>query len=61
MSATPATAPDPDEFATWQKAHPWPELQDLIDRFGGYNRITAESWAEYAAAVEAWQPLARRG
>jgi len=48
-------APDPNEFSTWLKTHPWPELQDLIDRFGGYNRITPEGWAEYDAAVEAWQ------
>ena len=31
------------------------ELQDLIDRFGGYNRVTPKAWAEYDAAVEAWQ------
>ena len=47
--------PDPDNFPEWLKTHPWPELQGLIDRFGGYNRISPEGWAKYYVAVEAWE------
>jgi hypothetical protein len=50
------SAPDPDEFATWLKTHPAPDLQEVIARFGGsYRSITPEAWAEWDAANEAWQ------
>ena len=32
-----------------------PNLRDWIRRFGGYAKITAEGWAEYAAAMAEWR------
>jgi hypothetical protein len=29
----------------------YPDLQALVDRFGGYDKITPEAWAEHDAAV----------
>lgn len=49
-----------DDYARWLREHPWPELQDLIDRFGGYSKITAEAWAEYDEAVRQWQELRQK-
>jgi hypothetical protein len=28
-----------------------PDLQELVARFGGYDRITPEAWAEYDREV----------
>lgn len=39
----------------------YPILQELIDRFGGYDKITAEGWAQYDAAVAAWHVEYRKG
>jgi hypothetical protein len=36
-----------------------PDLQELVARFGGYSKITAEGWAEYDTAMAEWQ-LKRR-
>jgi hypothetical protein len=53
MTAVPA--PDPGEFSEWIKTHSPPDLQELVARHGGYNKITPEAWAEWDAANEAWQ------
>jgi hypothetical protein len=31
-----------------------PDLQKLVERFGGYDRITPEAWAEHDAAMAQW-------
>jgi len=54
------TEPEPDEgpaddFAAWLAANPCPDLQKLIERAGGYDKITAEQWAEYDCAMADWQ------
>jgi hypothetical protein len=36
-----------------------PDLQELVARFGGYDKITPEAWAEYDRAMAEWQ-LKRR-
>jgi hypothetical protein len=32
-----------------------PDLQELVARFGGYDKITPEAWAEYDRAMAEWQ------
>jgi hypothetical protein len=32
-----------------------PDLQALVAAHGGYDKITPEAWAEYDAAMNAWQ------
>jgi hypothetical protein len=54
----PTTNPPPSgdqSFGDWIKTNPPPDLQELIARFGGYNKIVPEAWAGWDAAVEAWQ------
>jgi hypothetical protein len=36
-----------------------PSLQALIAEHGGYDRISAEAWAEYDAAIASWQTRRR--
>jgi len=49
-----------DGYADWLRANPAPDLQDLVERFGGYSNITAEAWAEYDRAMADWQERRRR-
>jgi hypothetical protein len=39
--------------------HP-PDLQELVTRYGGYDKIPPDAWAAYDLAMEKWQS-ARRG
>ena len=32
-----------------------PDLQELVERAGGYDRITAEQWAEFDRQMADWQ------
>jgi hypothetical protein len=32
-----------------------PCLQELVARFGGYDKITPEAWSAYDAAIAQWQ------
>ncbi len=45
----------PDDFAQWLKANPAPDLQALVERFGGYARVPPEAWAEFDRAKERWE------
>jgi hypothetical protein len=47
VSESPPAPASPPE----NKARP-PDLQELVARFGGYNKITPEAWAEYARRSE---------
>jgi hypothetical protein len=31
-----------------------PDLQALVEKFGGYHKITPEAWAEHDAAMAQW-------
>jgi hypothetical protein len=42
----PTTVPAPAEGRRAQRAKP-PDLQELVTRFGGYDKVTAEAWAEH--------------
>jgi hypothetical protein len=33
---------------------PAPDLQTLVERFGGYDKITPERWAEHDEAMHQW-------
>ena len=51
-SAPPAK---PETFEQWLVRNPAPDLQQLVERAGGYQHITAEQWAEYDQAMADWQ------
>ena len=38
-----------------------PDLQELIERRGGYHKITGEDWAKYDAMLEEWRAIVREG
>jgi hypothetical protein len=38
-----------------------PDLQALVTRHGGYDKITPQAWAEYDAAMADWQYRVRNG
>jgi hypothetical protein len=37
-----------------------PDLQELVARFGGYDKITPEAWAQFDADMAAYQAWIRR-
>ena len=48
-------------FADWLRANPAPDLQALVERHGGYDKITREAWfVEHDRAVAEWQERRRR-
>jgi hypothetical protein len=47
---------DTPEFLRFERP---PDLQELVKRFGGFDKITPEAWAEYDAAVAKWQARRR--
>jgi hypothetical protein len=48
------------DYADWLRANPAPDLQELVARHAGYDKITPEAWAEYDRAMAEWQER-RRG
>jgi hypothetical protein len=44
-----------ESFAEWLRRNPAPDLQKLVEQFGGYDKITPEAWQKYDADMEAWQ------
>ena len=36
-----------------------PDLQELVARFGGYDKITAEGWEQHLRAYADWQERRR--
>ena len=50
------TVTKPTEFADWCAKNPPPNLQDLINLYGGdYWAIPEDAWREYVAAMKAWE------
>jgi hypothetical protein len=41
------------------RADPPPDLQELVVRHGGYDKITPEAWAEYDRTMMAWKARRR--
>jgi len=42
-------------------AGPYPNLQELIDRAGGFDRITPAMWTDFDRAVARWWARYREG
>jgi hypothetical protein len=40
---------------------PSPNLQDLVARFGGYDKITPEAWAQFDLEMKCWLENVRLG
>lgn len=37
-----------------------PDLQELVAKYGGYNKITAEAWAQFDEQMATYQGWIRR-
>lgn len=48
-----------DGYADWLRANPAPDLQELVARHGGYDKIPPEAWAEHDRAMADWQARRR--
>jgi hypothetical protein len=46
---------DPESFEEFRKRDPPPDLQQLVERYGGYSRVPPEAWAKIDAAMAAWE------
>jgi hypothetical protein len=52
--AMDAQRAEPGGFGEWLEKNPEPTLNRLIERFGGYNNITAEAWDQNDEAMKDW-------
>ena len=41
-------------FTEWRERNPEPSLQELVERHGGYDKITPEAWADFDCRRKAW-------
>jgi hypothetical protein len=46
------TGKEPTDYAAWLAENPAPDLQELVRKYGGYNKITAEAWRN---GIEMWK------
>ena len=53
--AMEAERAEPGGFGKWLDVNPEPSLQDLVAKFGGYDKITPQAWAEYDAMMDDWK------
>ena len=43
------------DYTEWLKRSPAPDLQDLVQRYGGYHRVPADAWAQFDLDIADWQ------
>ena|SRR5215831_5040255 len=48
-----------DGYVDWLRSNPAHDLQELVGRHGGYDKITPEAWAEYDRAMADWHERRR--
>jgi hypothetical protein len=46
-------------YIAWVRDHPPPDLQQTIEAFGGYDKVTPDAWAAYDKAMAKWLELYR--
>jgi hypothetical protein len=44
-----------DAFAAWLRKNPAPDLQDLVRRYGGYDKIPSTAWIDWDQRVADWR------
>lgn len=44
-----------NSFTSWLAAHPAPDLQALVARWGGYWQIPDQAWRRHQDEMAAWQ------
>jgi hypothetical protein len=42
-------------YAEWLAVNPEPDLQELVQTFGRYDRIPAWAWQQFDQEMEAWR------
>ena len=58
-AARGAAPASPETFAQWLARNPAPDLQELVERAGGYQHITAKQWAEFDRQRAEWEARRR--
>jgi len=48
-----------ERFADWLKRNPAPDLQELVQRYGGFSRVPVEAWAQFDRAKQQWEARRR--
>jgi hypothetical protein len=52
----PDNEPTPYEtFSQWLADHPEPNVQDLVERYGGYSKVPIEAWADFDRRMAEWR------
>jgi len=47
-------------FSEWLRDNPEPNLQELVERYGGYARVPIEAWRRFDADMKRWQEAYRK-
>jgi hypothetical protein len=45
----------PEGFAEWLKQNPEPNLQELVERYGGFSRVPVEAWQKFDKRMDDWK------
>ena len=49
----------PVDYPTWLAANPPPDLQELVQQWGGFWNIPTEAWNAYRDEMARWQQARR--
>jgi hypothetical protein len=47
-------------FAEWLRRNPEPDLQELVERYGGFSKVPVEAWQEFDRRIFNWKDRYRR-
>jgi hypothetical protein len=50
---------DPADWHTWLALNPPPSLQELVAKYGGYDKIPALEWERFDLARTQWESARR--
>ena len=50
----------PETFSEWLADNPEPSLTELVERHGGFSRVTVEAWREFDHRMTRWREAYRR-
>jgi hypothetical protein len=49
-----------DSFSEWLAANPEPDLQALVERWGGFSRVPVEQWLDFDRRMARWREAYRK-
>jgi len=51
--------PDDRNFVDWVKDNPLPDLQELVQRYGGFSKVPVDAWNEFDQQKAGWEACRR--